>query len=29
MMVMITSVSIVTEGDDDGDDNLSVHCDRG
>ena len=29
MMVMITAVSVVTEGDDDGDDNHSVHCDRG
>ena len=29
MMVIITSVSIVTEGDDDGDNNCSVHCDRG
>ena len=29
MMVMITTGSVLTEGDDDGDDNLSVHCDRG
>ena len=28
MMVMITTVSIVTEGDDDGDNNHSVRCDR-
>ena len=29
MMVMITAVSVLTEGDDDGNNNRSVHCDRG
>ena len=29
MMVMITTVSVLTEGDDDGDDNHSVRSDRG